>query len=218
MQLVIGNQNYSSWSMRPWVAMTHFGVSFETIKLELDKPAFAAQIKQYSNANTVPVLKTQNGTATDSLSILETLADSYPQMWPSDPKLKIMARNAVARMHSGFFALRSEMPMNCRANQRRLDITPACRNDIDQVEALWTQCLAAANQVGQTQRYLLGNFSIVDAFFAPVVVRLRGYKVTVNATTQTYMDTMLSTPAVMAWMAAGVKETSILNQDEAGFD
>ena len=161
---------------------------------------------------------TQNGTATDSLSILETLADSHPQMWPSDPKLKIMARNAVARMHSGFFALRSEMPMNCRAIQRRLDITPACRNDIDQVEALWTQCLAAAYQVGQTQGYLLGGFSIADAFFAPVVVRLRGYKVTVNATTQTYMDTMLSTPAVMAWMAAGVKEASVLHQDEAGFD
>ena len=218
MQLVIGNQNYSSWSMRPWVAMTHFGVSFETIKLELDTPVFTAQIKQYSNANTVPVLMTQNGTATDSLSILETLADSHPQMWPSDPKLKIMARNAVARMHSGFFALRSEMPMNCRANQRRLDITPACRNDIDQVEALWTQCLAAAYQVGQTQGYLLGGFSIADAFFAPVVVRLRGYKVTVNATTQTYMDTVLSTPAVMAWIAAGEKETSILHQDEAGFD
>ena len=218
MQLVIGNQNYSSWSMRPWVAMTHFGVSFETIKLELDTPVFAAQIKQYSNANTVPVLMTQNGTATDSLSILETLADSHPQMWPSNPKLKIMARNAVARMHSGFFALRSEMPMNCRAIQRRLDITPVCRNDIDQVEALWAQCLAAANQAGQTQGYLLGGFSIADAFFAPVVVRLRGYKVTVNATTQTYMDTMLTTPAVMAWMAAGVKETSILKQDEAGFD
>ena len=218
MQLVIGNQNYSSWSMRPWVAMTHFGVSFETIKLELDTPVFAAQIKQYSNANTVPVLMTQNGSATDSLSILETLADSYPQMWPSDPKLKIMARNAVARMHSGFFALRSEMPMNCRAIQRSLDITPACRNDIDQVEALWAQYLSAAYHVGQTQGYLLGDFSIVDAFFAPVVVRLRGYKVTVNATTQTYMDTMLSTPAVMAWMAAGVKETSILKQDEAGFD
>ena len=218
MQLVIGNQNYSSWSMRPWVAMTHFGVSFETIKLELDTPVFVAQIKQYSNANTVPVLMTQNGTATDSLSILETLADSHPQMWPSDPKLKIMARNAVTRMHSGFFALRSEMPMNCRANQRRLDITPACRNDIDQVEALWAHCLSAANQAGQTQGYLLGDFSIVDAFFAPVVVRLRGYKVKVNVTTQTYMDTMLSTPAVMAWMAAGVKETSILKQDEAGFD
>ena len=218
MQLVIGNQNYSSWSMRPWVAMMHFGVSFETIKLELDTPVFAAQIKQYSNANTVPVLMTQNGTATDSLSILETLADSHPQMWPSNPKLKIMARNAVARMHSGFFALRSEMPMNCRAIQRRLDITPVCRNDIDQVEALWAQCLAAANQAGQTQGYLLGGFSIADAFFAPVVLRLRGYKVTVNATTQTYMDTMLTTPAVMAWMAAGVKETSILHQDEAGFD
>jgi glutathione S-transferase len=107
--------------------------------------------------------------------------------------------------------------LSCHS-QRRLDITPACRNDIDQVEALWAQCLAAAYQAGQTQGYLLGGFSIADAFFAPVVVRLRGYKVTVNPTTQTYMDTVLSTPAVMAWMAAGVKEASVLHQDEAGFD
>ena len=218
MQLIIGNQNYSSWSMRPWVAMTHFGVSFETIKLELDTPAFAAQIKHYSDAHTVPVLMTEHGVVTDSLSILETLADSHPQMWPSDPGLKIMARNAVSRMHSGFFALRGEMPMNCRANQRRLDITPACRNDIDQVEALWAQCIAAAAYQGQEKGYLLGDFSIADAFFAPVVVRLRGYKVAVNGATQAYMDTMLSTPAVMAWMAAGVKEASVLHQDEAGFD
>ena len=218
MQLIIGNQNYSSWSMRPWVAMTYFGVPFKTTKIELDTPVFAAQIKQYTSANTVPVLITDHGTATDSLSILETLADVHPQMWPSHPTLKIMARNAVSRMHSGFFALRGEMPMNCRANQRSLNISLACRNDIDQVQALWAQCIAAARQQGQNQGYLLGEFSIADAFFAPVVVRLRGYKVSVNEATQAYMDTMLSTPAVMAWMAAGVEESSILQQDEAGDD
>ena len=218
MQLIIGNQNYSSWSMRPWVAMTHFGLPFETTKRELDTPFFAAQIKQYTSASTVPVLITDQGTATDSLSILETLADRHPQMWPSHQSLKIMARNAVSRMHSGFFALRNEMPMNCRANQRSLSISPACRNDIDQVQDLWAQCIAAASQQGQNQGYLLGEFCIADAFFAPVVVRLRGYKVKVNEATQAYMDTLLATPAVMAWMAAGVEENTILQQDEVGDD
>jgi glutathione S-transferase len=218
MHLIIGNQNYSSWSMRPWVAMTHFGITFKETKVQLFTPTFAEQISHYSSANTVPVLMTENGTATDSLSILETLADSYPQMWPNDVALKIMARNAVSRMHSGFFALRGEMPMNCRANQRLLDITPACRNDIDKVEALWAQCMSTAAQAGRKQGYLLGEFSIADAFFAPVVVRLRGYKVAVNAATQAYIDTMLSTPAVMAWIAAGVEETTILQEDEAGYD
>jgi glutathione S-transferase len=218
MQLIIGNQNYSSWSMRPWVAMTHFGLPFETTKIELDTPFFAAQIKQYTSASTVPVLITDQGTATDSLSILETLADRHPQMWPSHQSLKIMARNAVSRMHSGFFALRNEMPMNCRANQRSLSISPACRNDIDQVQDLWAQCIAAASQQGQNQGYLLGEFCIADAFFAPVVVRLRGYKVNVNEATRAYMDTLLATPAVMAWMAAGVEENTILQQDEVGDD
>jgi glutathione S-transferase len=218
MQLIIGNQNYSSWSMRPWVAMTHFGIAFKATKIELDTAHFAAQISQYSSASTVPVLITEHGAATDSLSILETLADRHPQMWPSHPALKIMARNAVSRMHSGFFALRGEMPMNCRANQRSLNITSACRRDIDQVEALWAECMATAAQMGQHQGYLLGDFSIADAFFAPVVVRLRGYKVSVNRATQAYMDTLLSTPAVVAWMAAGVAETTILHHDEAGDD
>jgi glutathione S-transferase len=228
MHLIIGNQNYSSWSMRPWVAMTHFGIGFKETKLELFTPSFAEQISKYSSAKTVPVLITDNGIATDSLSILETLADTYPQMWPSDVALKIMARNAVSRMHSGFFALRGEMPMNCRANQRLLDITPACRSDIDKVEALWAECMSTAahtrhkkgghNKSGRNQGYLLGEFSIADAFFVPVVVRLRGYKVAVNATTQAYIDTMLSTPAVMAWIAAGLEETTILQEDEAGID
>jgi len=218
MHLIIGNQNYSSWSMRPWVAMTHFGIAFKETKVELFTPSFAEQIGQHSSAKTVPVLIIQNGTATDSLSILETLADTHPQMWPSDVALKIMARNAVSRMHSGFFALRGEMPMNCRANQRLLAITPACRSDIDKVEALWAECMSMAAHAGHNQGYLLGEFSIADAFFAPVVVRLRGYKVTVNAATQAYMDTMLATPAVMAWIAAGVEETTTLQEDEAGTD
>ena len=121
-------------------------------------------------------------------------------------------------MHSGFFALRGEMPMNCRANQRNLTITPACRSDIDKIQALWAQCLNAADEAGRSEGYLLGGFSIADAFFAPVVVRLRGYKVAVDATTQSYIDKVLENPAVMAWIAAGLEETAILQEDEAGTD
>ena len=216
--LIIGNQNYSSWSMRPWVAMTHFGIAFKQTKVWLDTPTCKAEMAAYSRAKTVPVLVTDQGTATDSLSILETLADTYPQMWPTDPTLKIMARNAVSHMHSGFSALRGEMPMNCRAPQRLLDITPACRNDIDEVEALWAHCMASATEQGQTQGYLLGEFSIADAFFAPVVVRLKGYQVAVSDVTQAYMNTLLANPAVGAWMAAGLAETVILDADEAGID
>jgi len=218
MHLIIGNQNYSSWSMRPWVAMTHFNIPFKTTKIELFTSLFTEQIRRYSSAKTVPVLITDHGTVTDSLSILETLADAHPQMWPSNAASKIMARNAVSRMHSGFFALRGEMPMNCRANQRLLDITLACRGDIDNIEALWAECMSTAAQAGHNQGYLLGEFSIADAFFAPVVVRLRGYKVVVNAATQAYMDTMLATPAVMSWITAGLEETTILQEDEAGYD
>jgi len=157
MQLIIGNQNYSSWSMRFWVAMNHFGIAFESTKIELDTAAFAHQVSAYSSAQTVAVLITPHGAATDSLSNLETLADSYLIMWP-----------------------------------------------------------AAKAKAGQNQGYLLGAFSIADAFFAPVVVRLQAYKVSVNGATQTYINTMLSTPAVKAWMATGVKETIILPADEAG--
>ena len=218
MHLIIGNQNYSSWSMRPWVAMTHFGIAFQQTKIELDTPTFKQQVVQFGNAQTVPVLVTENGTATDSLSILETLADQYPHMWPRDPALKLASRNAVARMHSGLFALRGEMPMNCRANQRLLDITPACRNDINEVQALWASCMAKAAEKGQDQGYLLGGLSIADAFFAPVVMRLKGYNVPVNDVTHQYMNTMLANPAVRAWIAAGLSEATVLEADEAGID
>jgi len=218
MHLIIGNQNYSSWSMRPWVAMTHFGVEFKQTKLWFDTPSFKLELAKFSSAHTVPVLVTEQGTATDSLSILETLADVYPHMWPQDPQLKIMARNAVARMHSGFFALRGEMPMNCRANQRLLDISHACRSDIDKVEALWAECMTLAASKGQNQGYLLGEFSIADAFFAPVVMRLNGYKVHVSDATQAYMNTVLATPAILAWIEQGLAETQIVEHDEAGQD
>ena len=115
MQLIIGNQNYSSWSMRPWVAMTHFGLDFETVKLWLFTPEFTQQISAYTSAHTVPVLVDDKlGSVTDSLAIMETLAEQYPHMWPQEPVLRAKARSVCARMHSSFFAMRGEMPMNLK--------------------------------------------------------------------------------------------------------
>lgn len=220
MQLIIGNQNYSSWSMRPWVAMTHFGIDFETIKLRLFTPEFYQQLSAYTSANTVPVLIDKKlGSIADSLAILETLAEQYPQMWPQDPVLRAQARSVCALMHSGFFAMRGEMHMNCRAQQRQLQITDACAKDIAAVQALWQECMELTAKLGGgSDGYLFGDFSIADAFFAPVVIRFQGYAVATTPLTQQYMQLMLATPAVAAWVAAGQAEEEIVAQEEVGIE
>ena len=212
MQLVIGNKNYSSWSMRPWVAMRHFDIEFDEVQLWIFTESWSKDIAAYGS-NTVPVLVTDQGSVVDSLAIVETLAEDHPQMWPQDTHLRAKAREACARMHSGFFAMRSEMPMNCRAVKRKLAISDACRKDIAAVEKLWADCMALS---GSDQAYLFGDFSIADAFFAPVVIRFQAYEVPLSEVTQAYMQRMLATPVIAEWVAAGQAETRTIEEDEAG--
>jgi glutathione S-transferase len=212
MKLVIGNKNYSSWSMRPWVAMRHFDIDFDEEQLWMFTESWPQDIAVYGS-NTVPVLVTEQGNVVDSLAILETLAEDYPHMWPRDKHLRAKAREACARMHSGFFAMRSEMPMNCRAVKRKLTVSDVCRKDIAAVEQLWAECMALS---GNDNAYLFGDFSIADAFFAPVVMRFQAYDVPLSETTQGYMQRMLATPAIAEWVAAGQAETHIIAEDEAG--
>ena len=218
MQLVIGNQKYSSWSMRPWVAMQHFGIEFETIKLKLFTPEFAEQIRPYSTVGTVPVLvDSKLGSITDSLAILESLAEQHPQMWPQEPLLRARARNACALMHSGFVAMRREMPMNCSARQRQLGITESCARDVVAVQALWQECMDLTSKLGvEDKGYLFGDFSIADAYFAPVVVRLNGYTVSTTDSSKRYLQRMLATSAVAEWIQDGQAETVIIPEYEAG--
>jgi glutathione S-transferase len=218
MQLVIGNQKYSSWSMRPWVAMKHFGIEFETIKLKLFTPEFAEQIRSYSTVGTVPVLvDSEFGSITDSLAILESLAEQHPQMWPQKPLLRAKARSACALMHSGFVAMRSEMPMNCSARQRQLEITESCARDVVAVQTLWQECMDLTSELGvEDNGYLFGDFSIADACFAPVVVRLNGYTVSITDSSKRYLQRMLATPAVAEWIQEGQAETVIVPEDEVG--
>lgn len=212
MKLVIGNKNYSSWSMRPWVAMRHFDIAFDEVQLWIFTDSWPADIAAFGSS-TVPVLVTEQGNVVDSLAILETLAEDFPYMWPQDKYLRAKAREACARMHSDFFAMRSEMPMNCRAVKRKLAISEACRKDIDAVQQLWAECMVLS---GQDDGYLFGGFSIADAFFAPVVMRFQAYDVELTEATQAYMKRMLNTPAIAEWVRAGQAETHIIEEDEAG--
>ncbi|MDP6969853.1 MAG: hypothetical protein QGG88_12170 [Gammaproteobacteria bacterium] len=148
---------------------------------------------------------------------METLAEQYPHMWPQEPVLRAKARSVCARMHSSFFAMRGEMPMNCRAQQRQLNITDACAKDIVAVQALWQECIDLTAGLGMdSDGYLFADFCIADAFFAPVVIRLNGYAVPTTALAQRYMQRILATPAVGAWVQAGQAEAVILEEDEAG--
>lgn len=197
--------------------MQHFGIEFEEVQLGLFTDTWAEDIARF-DSRTVPVLVDDElGNITDSLAILETLADFLPKMWPTRARLRAKARSACAQMHSGFMAMRGEMHMNCSAHQRQLGITEACAKDVAAVQILWQQCRDLTQQLGVPDSgYLFGEFSIADAFFAPVVIRLNGYAVPTSAATQAYVQTMLANPAVAAWVSAGQAETTILAEEEVG--
>lgn len=214
-QLIIGNKNYSSWSLRPWLVLKHLGIDFDEIRLPLFTDTFKQQIQQYSQANRVPVLKTAETTIWDSLAICEYLAEQHPQLWPDDSACRALARSAVAEMHSGFMALRGELPMNCRAQQRSLDYSAAAADDIDRMQALWQQCRDQNPSAGP---WLFGRFGIIDAFFAPVAVRFNAYQVPLTPPSQRYIETQLANPDLQLWVDQGRAEVEVLAEEEAGQD
>ena len=220
LQLIIGNKNYSSWSLRPWLALKHLGIDFDEIRVPLFTDSFKQQIRQYSHADKVPVLISDETTIWDSLAICEYLAEQYPQLWPDNAVDRALARSAVAEMHSGFMALRGELPMNCRANQRRLDYSAAAATDIARIQALWLQCQNQSQQSQPQQQgpWLFGRFGIIDAFFAPVAIRFNAYQLPLTSQAQHYIDTQLANPDLQHWIAQGSAELEVLAEEEAGQD
>jgi glutathione S-transferase len=203
--LVIGNKNYSSWSLRPWLLMRHFGVVFREHRLLLDTPSFQVEIGRWSPSRTVPALHDDGLVVWDSLAICEYVNERYldGRGWPADPRARARARSAAAEMHSGFAALRRQLPMNCRRQPdgRRWDVD--ADRDIARVQALWRDLRQAHGAGGP---FLCGAFGIVDAIFAPVVVRFAGYGVTVDAAAQAYGDAVRALPAFVAWRTAALAE------------
>jgi len=199
MQLVIANKNYSSWSLRPWLLMKHFGISFDEIHIWLGQDDTAQQIAEYSPSGRIPCLIDENRVAIwDSLAIAETLAERFPQhaLWPRDAAARAHARSVSAEMHSGFSALRNEMPMKIRSTLPGQGATPEALADVARIDAIWCECL---EQYGGP--FLFGDFSIADAMFAPVVMRFNTYQPAVSEAARGYMKRVTALPAVAQWIA-----------------
>ena len=211
--LVIGNKNYSSWSLRPWLLLRHFGLPFAEILLPLDTPEFHERIGALSPSRRVPALHDDGLVVWDSLAICEYANERWldGRGWPRDLATRALARSAAAEMHSGFAALRGQLPMNLRRQPRERHWDEAAQRDIDRVQALWAGLRARAGGGD----FLCGDFGIVDAMFAPVCVRLRGYGVALDPAAEAYVDAIYALPAMREWIDAASHETARVAADEA---
>ncbi len=216
LKLILGNKNYSSWSLRPWIAMRHAGIEFdeEVVQLDFDGDGpFNAHLKDYSPAGRVPVLFHGDTPIWESLAILEYVAELNPEkeLWPADRLVRAQARTAANEMHASFGALRSELPMNVRREPSKVDYSPSARKDIDRVQEIWNDARAAHGDGGP---FLFGSFSIADAMYAPVVSRLAVYDIALDGAATVYMETMLALPAYQEWKAAAVAEPWVIEAEE----
>ncbi|MFD1626691.1 glutathione S-transferase family protein [Azospirillum griseum] len=209
MTLVVGNKAYSSWSLRPWLALKQAGVSFAEIVIPLRQPETKAQILAHCPSGKVPCLIDGDRVIWDSLAICEYVAELAPAagLWPADPHARAIARSVSAEMHSGFAALRNAMSMDLKIDRHGEGMTPDSAADIARIQALWADCRA---RFGQGGPFLFGGFTIADAMFAPVVTRFETYGVVVDAVSRAYMDAVQALPAMQEWTAAAKAEPWVL--------
>jgi glutathione S-transferase len=207
--LYIGNRRYSSWSLRPYLVLAASGLEFRTEVIGLDQPGTAAAITAVNPAGRVPVLHHDGLVIHDSLAICEYVAELVPSvaLWPRDRAARARARSAAAEMHAGFAALRRDMSMDLGVHQPGVGHTPGALADVARIVALWRGLRALAPH----GRFLCGEFSIVDAFFAPVVARFRGYGVAVDDDCADYLDAVWTWPAMVEWRAAAALEAALPN-------
>jgi glutathione S-transferase len=206
MKLVIGNRNFSSWSLRPWLVMEAFGLPREEEVVPLDQPDTAARIAAISGAGRVPVLLDGALAVWDSLAICEYLAERFPEkgLWPRDPAARAVARSACAEMHSGFQALREACPMKFKETFPPRPLPPEVQANVDRIAALWEDC---RRRFGQGGPFLFGAFSVADAFYGPVVSRFRTYGIPLGGAAAAYAEAMWKHPAMQKWLAAAQAET-----------
>lgn len=210
LKLVIGNKNYSSWSLRPWLALKVKGLAFEEEVIPLYEDGSKARIQEVSPAGKVPVLLDAGTLVWDSLAILEYLADRQPalRLWPAEPEARARARCIAAEMHSGFGALRSRMPMNLRKDlSGRVAVEGDLAADIARVQQIWRE---TREEFGAGGPFLFGGFTAADAMYAPVVTRFKTYGVSVDAACADYMQAILDLPAMQEWYADAAAETWII--------
>jgi glutathione S-transferase len=215
LKLVIGNKNYSSWSMRPWLALRAAKIPFEEISIPLytDDPADKDRILSFTRSGKVPCLIDGDLTVWDSLSIIEYVAERFPEakLWPDERAARAHARSISAEMHSGFTPLRNECGMNLHRPIRSIALSADARANVARIDQIWSECRA---HHGKSGPLLFGAFGAADAMFAPVVHRFRSFAIDVSPAAKAYMETMMALPAFAEWTRAGLAETLVIEKFE----
>jgi glutathione S-transferase len=211
--LIIGNRNYSSWSLRGWLAASLSGIDLESELVRLSEPGSRAALLRHSPAARVPVLKHGDRVIWDSLAIVEYLAELCPDagLWPADPDARALARSISAEMHAGFPAVRAAMPMNLRKDLSGKGRGPGVAEEVERIKAIWRD---ARGRFGAGGPFLFGAYSAADAMYTPVASRFRTYGIELDPVCQAYADAVLAWPAFLAWQAAALEEPWISPDDE----
>jgi len=210
-KLIIANKNYSSWSLRPWLVVTHFAIPFEEQQVLLNGEGWQEKIRAVSPTGRVPLLIDGDLAIPESIAIIEYLAESFPEkpIWPRDRRQRALARAAAAEMHAGFYGLRNSAPMNLRSSYPGRVALDDVADDLKRIEELWGGLLETSGGP-----YLFGDFTAADAMYAPLATRLRTYELPVSDTVARYVEVIYALPAFQAWFAAGVAEPWTVPQDE----
>jgi glutathione S-transferase len=213
LRLIIGNKNYSSWSLRPWLAMSVVGIAFEETLIPLNAPDFKSRLLAISGAGKVPVLIDGDIHVWESLAIMEYLAENFPAagLWPRDPMARSHARAIASEMHAGFQALRRDLPMNFWRPVKTRTLEGGAAADAARIDAIWSEC---RTRFGAAGPFLYGAFGAADAMYAPVVSRFHTYGVEVSTTARGYMDALMALPAWSEWRDAARREPWVLPHDE----
>jgi glutathione S-transferase len=212
--LVLGTRNYSSWSLRPWLLLRHLGLPFAERQYHFGTPEFESEVPKLSPTRLVPILIDGERRVWESLAICEYLSElAAHRGWPADRGLRAAARSVATEIHSGFQALRDACPMNARATGRKVPMTPPLARDLSRIDAIWSEC---RRDHGERGSFLFGEFSIADAMYAPVVLRIRSYGLPLSELAARYQDTMLADPHLQEWIAAACVETVVVPHEEVG--
>jgi glutathione S-transferase len=215
MKLVIGNKNYSSWSLRPWIAMKQIGLDFEEVVIPMAMPGTKAEMLKHAPTGLVPVLIDGDTVVFETIAILEHLNDRFPDagLWPKDIATRAHARSIAAEMHGGFGALRRDCPMNIRRPVRKHIVSPEAAKHAERIDALWSD---ARTRYGKGGPFLFGHFTNADAMYAPIVNRFHVYDLPRSKVAQAYMDAMMALPAWREWDKASRAEAWVIESSEIG--
>lgn len=212
--LVIGNKNYSSWSLRPWILMKHLGVEFREVLIPLYQPESRDEIGKHGPSGRVPVLREGALCVWDSLAICEYIVELTGRGWPKEREARAVARSVSAEMHSSFANLRSQWPMNARGHNRRTPMTPPLEADVRRIDEIWSDCRQRFGASGGP--WLFGEYSVADAMYAPVVLRFNTYGAQVSENARRYRAEVLEDPALQEWLSASRQEPWTIESSEVG--